>query len=179
MSTSPKIHVQRKSKSKSLPVTLEEVKSFLRVENYQDDKLISSLISVATDYAEWYTEKSLVKQTWQVSYEDYIPHRIYLNYGPVRIIMSVTATMSKNQEKRTPRYYFSDVGGYIEFFSHLNAIRVDVVYEAGYDNVPEQIKLGIMQHVSALYKNRESEVKSYLSEVKGVYSPFREPRVVL
>ncbi|MCA4774818.1 phage gp6-like head-tail connector protein [Wolbachia endosymbiont of Mansonella ozzardi] len=76
MSTSPKIHVQRKSKSKFLPVTLKEVKSFLRVENYQDDKLISSLISVATDYAEWYTEKSLVKQTWQVSYEDYIPHRI-------------------------------------------------------------------------------------------------------
>ncbi|WCR59550.1 MAG: hypothetical protein PG978_000986 [Wolbachia endosymbiont of Ctenocephalides felis wCfeF] len=179
MSTSPKIHVQRKSKSKSLPVTLEEVKSFLRVENDQDDKLISSLISVATDYAEWYTEKSLVKQTWQVSYEDYIPHRIYLSYGPVRIIMSVTATISKNQEEKILKYYFSNVGGYIEFLSHLNAIRVDVVYEAGYDNVPEQIKLGIMQHVSALYKNRESEVKSYLSEVKGVYSPFREPRVVL
>ncbi|MGL9731381.1 MAG: head-tail connector protein [Wolbachia sp.] len=152
---------------------------YLRVENYQDDKLISSFISVATDYAEWYTEKSLVKQTWQVSYEDYIPHRIYLSYGSVKMIMSVTVTMSKNQEKRTPRYYFSDVGGYIEFFSHLNAIRVDVVYEAGCDNVPEQIKLGIMQYVSALYKNRESEVKSYLSEVKGVYSPFCEPRVVL
>ncbi|MGL9762601.1 MAG: phage head-tail connector protein [Wolbachia sp.] len=82
----------------------------LRLENYQNDKLISSFISVATDYAEWYTEKSLVKQTWQVSYEDYILHRIYLSYGPVKMIMSVTVTMSKNQEKRTPRYYFSDVG---------------------------------------------------------------------
>ncbi|MEC4735396.1 MAG: phage gp6-like head-tail connector protein, partial [Wolbachia endosymbiont of Halictus tumulorum] len=92
---------------------------------------------------------------------------------------TATAMMSKNQEKSTLKYYFSDVGGYVEFFNCLNAIRVDVVYEAGYDNVPEQIKLGIMRHVSALYKNRESEVSSHLSEVKKVYSPFREPKVVL
>ncbi|OCA05896.1 head-tail connector protein [Wolbachia endosymbiont of Trichogramma pretiosum] len=61
----------------------------------------------------------------------------------------------------------------------MSIIRADVVYEAGYDSVPEQIKLGIMQHVSALYKNRESEVSSHLSEVKKVYSPFREQKVVL
>ncbi|WCR58197.1 head-tail connector protein [Wolbachia endosymbiont of Ctenocephalides felis wCfeJ] len=179
MSTLPRIRVQRKSKLKSFPVTLEEVKSFLRIESDQDDKLISNLIFMATDYAEWYMEKSLVKQTWQVSCEGHIPNRIYLSYGPVRVIISATATMSKNQEKRTLKYYFSDIGGYIEFFNHLNAIRVEIVYEAGYDKVPEQIKLGIMQHVSALYKNRESEVNSYLSEVKGVYSPFCELKVVL
>ncbi|BET28642.1 hypothetical protein wCauATS_08440 [Wolbachia pipientis] len=178
-STSPRISVQRKSKPESFPVTLEEVKSFLRIENNQDDKLISDLIFMATDYAEWHMEKSLVKQTWQVSYEDYVSRRIYLSYGPVSKIVLATAMMSKNQEKRTLKYYFSDVGGYVEFFNCLNAIRVDVVYEAGYDNVPEQIKLGIMRHVSALYKNRESEVSSHLSEVKKVYSPFREPKVVL
>ncbi|WP_395462658.1 head-tail connector protein [Wolbachia endosymbiont of Cantharis cryptica] len=181
MSISPRIYVQRKSKPKSFPVTLEEVKSFLRIENDQDDKLISNLILMATDYAEWYMEKSLVKQTWQVSCEDYVPRRIYLSYGPVRVIISAIATISKNQEKRTLKCYFSDVGSYVELFNYLNAIRVDVVYEAGYDNVPEQIKLGIMQHVSALYKNRESEVISYLFKVvkEVYYSPFRELRVVL
>ncbi|WP_264954053.1 head-tail connector protein [Wolbachia endosymbiont (group A) of Endotricha flammealis] len=51
-STSPRISVQRKSKPESFPVTLEEVKSFLRIENNQDDKLISDLIFMATDYAE-------------------------------------------------------------------------------------------------------------------------------
>ncbi len=172
-STSPRISVQRKSKPESFPVTLEEVKSFLRIENDQDDKLISDLIFMATDYAEWHMEKSLVKQTWQVSYEDYVPRRIYLSYGPVSKIVLATA---KNQKLR---YYFSNVGSYIELFNYLNVTRADIVYEAGYDSVPEQIKLGIMQHVSALYKNRESEVSSHLSEVKKVYSPFREVRVVL
>ncbi|MDM8334798.1 hypothetical protein [Wolbachia pipientis] len=53
------------------------------------------------------------------------------------------------------------------------------MYEAGYDKCLRVDKLGIMQHVSALYKYRESEVSSYLSGVKEMYSPFREPRVVL
>lgn len=176
MSTRPKypiINIQRKSKPKSFPVTLGEVKSFLRIENDQDDKLILSFIFMATDYAQWHMEKSLVKQTWQVSYEGYVPRRIYLSYGPVN--KRILAT----DKNRKLSYYFSDIGSYIEFFNYLNIIRADVVYEAGYDSVPEQIKLGIMQHVSALYKNRESEVSSHLSEVKKVYSPFREPKVVL
>ncbi|UIP91775.1 head-tail connector protein [Wolbachia pipientis] len=90
MSTRPKypiINIQRKSKPKSFPVTLGEVKSFLRIENDQDDKLISSFIFMATDYAQWHMEKSLVKQTWQVSYEGYIPRRIYLSYGPMNKII--------------------------------------------------------------------------------------------
>ncbi len=169
----PIINIQRKSKPKSFPVTLGEVKSFLRIENDQDDKLISSFIFMATDYAQWHMEKSLVKQTWQVSYEGYIPRRIYLSYGPVNKIILAT------DKNRKLSYYFSDIGSYIEFFNYFSIIRADVVYEAGYDSVPEQIKLGIIQHVSALYKNRESEVSSHLSEVKKVYSPFREPKVVL
>ncbi|MDR2046092.1 MAG: head-tail connector protein [Rickettsiales bacterium] len=176
MSTRPEypiINIQRKSKPKSFPVTLAGVKSFLRIENDQDDKLISDLIFIATDYAEWHMEKSLVKQTWQVSYEDYVPHRIYLSYGPVNKIILATA---KNQKLR---YYFSNVGSYIELFNYLNVTRADIVYEAGYDSVPEQIKLGIMQHASALYKNRESEINRHLSEIKKVYFPFREPKVVL
>ncbi|WP_341808130.1 head-tail connector protein [Wolbachia endosymbiont (group E) of Neria commutata] len=73
----PKIYVERKSKPESLPVTLEEAKSFLHIENDQDDKLILNLISGATGYAEWHIGKSLAKQTWQISCEDYIPRRLY------------------------------------------------------------------------------------------------------
>ncbi len=70
---------------------------------------------MATDYAEWHMEKSLVKQTWQVSYEYYVPRRIYLSYGPVSKIVLATAMMSKGQEKRTLKYYFSDVGATLSF----------------------------------------------------------------
>lgn len=179
LSKSPIVYVQRKSKSEPFPVTLEGVKLFLRVENNQDDDLILSLIAMATEYAEWHMEKSLMKQTWQVSYEGYIPHRIYLSYGPIKEIISATAITSTNKEKQEIKYYFSNIGSYVEFQSSPNTKMVDVTYEAGYDIVPEQIKLGIIKHVSALYKNRESDIGSYLSEIKKVYLPFRNPRVIL
>lgn len=177
-STEPIMRVQRQSKLGDLPVTLEEVKSFLRIENNQGDKLIEDLISAVTDYAEWHMERSLVRQTWQISCEGHIPRRIYLKYGPVTSIRLISATMS-NSESRNPGYYFSDIGNYIELKDYFNAVRVDIQYEAGYQNVPEQIKLGLIQHVSALYKDREIDIGSHLTEVKKFYSPFRELRVIL
>ncbi|WP_255453486.1 hypothetical protein [Wolbachia endosymbiont of Atemnus politus] len=54
---------------------------------------------MVTDYGEW-----------QVSCEGYILRRLYLSYGPVRVIISATAAISRDQEKVTPKYYFSDVG---------------------------------------------------------------------
>ena len=172
------VRVQRKSKLGDLPVSLEETKSFLRIENSQDDKLIKDLIEAATDYAEWHMEKSLAKQTWQISCEGYIPHRIYLKYSPIVKIELVSAITSQG-ESRSLDHRFSDIGSYIELNNHLNAVRVDVIYEAGYDNIPEQIKLGIMQHVAAIYRDRESDIGTHLSEIKKVYSPFRELRVIL
>lgn len=173
------VFVELKSTPKLLPITLKEVKSFLRIENTQDDEIILYLIAMATDYAKWYMEKSLVKQKWQASCEGYIPRRIYLNYGPIREIISVATTVFHNKEERKLEYYFSNVGNYIEFYNCLNVQKVDVIYEAGYDNVPNQIKLEIIQHVTALYKNRELEVGSHLSEIKKVYSPFRDLKVLL
>ncbi|MDN5248250.1 MAG: head-tail connector protein [Wolbachia endosymbiont of Tyrophagus putrescentiae] len=171
MSILPIIFTQRKSKSGAFPVTLEEVKTFLRIENNQnDDQLILSLIAMSTDYAEWHMEKSLMKQTWQISCEGHIPRRIYLSYGPVQKIISVT---SRNQKLE---YYFSSVGSYIE---STNTQELNITYEAGYDNVPGQIKQGLIQHVAILYKNRESDISSHLSEIKKVYSPFCNPKVVL
>ncbi|WP_246209990.1 hypothetical protein [Wolbachia endosymbiont of Atemnus politus] len=61
--------------------------------------MISDLIFMVTDYGEW-----------QVSCEGYILRRLYLSYGPVRVIISATAAISRDQEKVTPKYYFSDVG---------------------------------------------------------------------
>ncbi|WCR53895.1 MAG: hypothetical protein PG981_000917 [Wolbachia endosymbiont of Ctenocephalides orientis wCori] len=106
------------------------------------------------------------------------PRRIYLSYGPMTKIERASATMS-NGESINLDYYFSNIGSYIELKNYFNAIKVDIQYEAGYQSVPEQIKLGLIQHVSALYKDRKTDIGSHLTEVKKVYSPFRELRVIL
>ena len=47
------------------PVSLEEVKKHLNVDYNYDDELISGYITAARQYAEEYTRRSFVTQTWQ------------------------------------------------------------------------------------------------------------------
>lgn len=46
------------------PLSLAEAKLFLKVETTADDPLISSMIRVAREYAEKFTQTALVQQTW-------------------------------------------------------------------------------------------------------------------
>lgn len=47
------------------PVSLEEVKKHLNVDYIHDDNLIMSYIVAAREYAEEYTRRSFVTQTWK------------------------------------------------------------------------------------------------------------------
>ncbi|MFV9838912.1 MAG: phage head-tail connector protein [Aaplasma endosymbiont of Hyalomma asiaticum] len=55
--------VIREHPLKEFPVTLEDAKSFLGINNDREDDLIKNLISISTEYAQWFMEKSLTKQT--------------------------------------------------------------------------------------------------------------------
>ncbi|WP_339048324.1 head-tail connector protein [Candidatus Mesenet endosymbiont of Phosphuga atrata] len=178
------IHLTRKSASIAHPVSLSMIKSFLRVENDQDDDLILNLISIATEYAEWYMERSLMKQKWQISCIGYIPRKIQLIFGPLIAVESVKIVLRNDSEIVVDQdlYYIDVVGSYIEFYSHFNIRRLDITYEAGHlnaDLIPAQIKHGIAHHVAIAYKNREAENSNSLSIVREIYSPFREVKVVL
>ena len=46
------------------PVTLEEVKAYLRISSEQEDGLLKTLISSARSYVEGATGRALLKQGW-------------------------------------------------------------------------------------------------------------------
>ncbi len=178
------IHFLRKSAPTTSPVSLSMVKSFLRVENNQDDDLISNLISIATEYAEWYMEKSLMQQKWQISCIGYIPRKIQLIFCPLIQVESVKTVLRNGSEITINKelYYIDMVGSYIEFYSYFNVQRLDIIYEAGYldaNLIPAQIKHGIAHHVAIAYKNREAENNNSLAIVREIYSPFREVKIIL
>lgn len=57
------------------PVTLAEAKLHLRVDNTDDDALISNLITAATRWAEDYTDRTFVQTQWTMRLDSF--------YGPV------------------------------------------------------------------------------------------------
>ncbi|MGN7619213.1 MAG: head-tail connector protein [Ehrlichia sp.] len=176
--------ITRKVLPVSLPISLSEVKSFLRVNNNKDDELINNLITMASEYAQWYIEKSLMKQTWQISCSRYIPGKIQLLFNPIIKVNHVKIINMTGQETIVdPKYYHVDTElSYISFYNQTNVNRIEILYEAGHINnslIPAQIKHGILYHVAISYKNRESENINNLTFIKSIYSPFRELKLVL
>ena len=53
----------------SEPLTTSEVKSFLRIDNSDEDAMVSSIISSARQMAEEYTLRAFISQTWDLWFD--------------------------------------------------------------------------------------------------------------
>ncbi|MGN7661562.1 MAG: head-tail connector protein [Anaplasma sp.] len=177
--------ILRKTPPLGFPVTLKEVRSFLEIRNDKDDDLLLSLVSIAAEYAQWYIEQSLSKQTWLLSCAgDNIPKKICLPFGPVIAVTSVVTTGIYGDvgilEKE--KYLLDISRSSIIFSSMLNVAKIDIVYDAGYTDakdVPMQIKCGMLHHIAIAYKRRDAMKVGHLTFIKEIYSPFREVKLVL
>ena len=74
---------ERVTAPSSEPVTLTEAKLYLRVDNTTEDALISDLIVAARMDAEKYLKRSLISQTWQLSYNEYVERAVSLPMPPI------------------------------------------------------------------------------------------------
>jgi len=143
----------------SEPVALSLAKHFLRVEHSADDSLISELIVAARQMAERYLRKSLISQSWKLSFEGVLETETRLAYGPVQSVSQInlfdsngiTTTLSNSL------YRLNATKEHIILNNYFSAQRVEIEYVAGYgtaDDVPSPIKQGILTHLSDLYDQR-------------------------
>ncbi|WP_447582043.1 head-tail connector protein [Anaplasma marginale] len=184
MLANPAFHVVRKAPPTSFPVTLTEVKSFLGINNNSEDGLLTNIISMSSEYAQWYIGQSLGRQTWVLSYSrGNIPKKIYLPFGPVVSVVSVSvATQNTSLRSVTRKEYSIDNLQSSVVYAAIGATKIEIVYEAGYADtrdIPTQIKHGILHHVAVAYKRRDSMTVEHLAFIKEIYMPFREVRLVL
>ena len=75
----------------SEPLSLAEVKTFLRIDGSADDSILTTLIASARIMAEELTGKSLITQSWKLAYDDAVPACVKLIYLPLQAISSVVA----------------------------------------------------------------------------------------
>lgn len=162
------------------PVSLADVKAFLRIEDSDEDTLIESFISAARRAAEEYMSRSLAAQQWKLSYDGYPPQSVNLPYGPVNSIVSVdifqvdetSATLAAQS------YYLTPARDMVLFDVIPCGHRVEITYSAGAtlaSDVPPSIRQGIIGHVAALYEQRENAAMP--ESTKALYAPYREVRI--
>lgn len=167
------------------PVALADAKLDLRVDHADEDTLIESLISAATDYLEadkGVINKAFITQSWTLSVP--CPDRDYRIWLPVTPVQSITAIQyydadNVQQTLTVSDFYFhgDEDWAYIEpkqgvnwpgVYDRLDAITVEFV--AGFGDaetdVPESIRQCIRLLVTHWYSNRSAvEIGAIATEI--------------
>jgi uncharacterized phiE125 gp8 family phage protein len=168
----------------TLPVTLDEVKAHLRIDDDQvtEDALLFGLIHAAVEYAETFTRRALITQTWDLKMDRFPCGPIVLPKAPLQSVSSITYTDS-NGDSQTwgSSNYIVDTAskpGMVHTAYQVswpvardivNAVTVRFV--AGYGttlaSVPESIRLAMLLMIAHWYENREAFTASPMSYQKA------------
>jgi uncharacterized phiE125 gp8 family phage protein len=170
------------------PLSLGEVKEFLRVEHEADDAMIESLIASARGEVELATRRVLVTQTWRIVLHRWPPSgRIVSPASPLRTLEAARVFDSDGDAEALDTGAFlldtSSVPGMIAFSRGvlptpgraLAGIEFDVT--AGYGeaaDVPAPLTQAIRLLVARGYEHRDRIVPDALPEtVARLIAPFR------
>jgi uncharacterized phiE125 gp8 family phage protein len=177
----------------TLPVSVSDMKDYLKVSTTADDTLIEALIKAAARYLENYLGRALLTKTI-VEKHDYFPTGtapIELRIAPVASITSVvyldtdgtTSTtwntsnyaLDNSSSLGKGRLILKQSAFYPSVAQQLAA--VTITYQAGYGGVvtaiPEEILTGIKLLTAEFYQNREPRVKQLPTTVEHVVQPYR------
>jgi len=173
------------------PVTLVEAKLYTKVDTSADDDLLTSLITAARQYAEQYTLRAFINQTWQLTldYDEFCLDSRFINLprGNIQSITSFTyyntdntsaVFANTNYRLSDNRLVLNDSADWPVFSRLYNAVTIE--YVAGYgtaaDKVPRSIKQAMLMLIDHYYINRNaatSSVNQMPFGVTALLQPFR------
>lgn len=146
------------------PVTLGEMKDYLRLEGFVDtdestteslwdfdfdDTLITNMIKAAREKAEKYCGCSFVDHTWKVMFTNGAGD-FEFPYGPITSFTSLAYKDGTAVGSDALEMYGYD----FQILDYPNSDKMTAIYEAGYEDCPEEICLAIKQMVAYWYENR-------------------------
>ena len=124
------------------PVSLEELKIWCRVDYADDDLIIEAMGKAARSAIERYCGISIVEQTVTLKWDNYTPV-LFVPYGPVRSYTTIKVD-GEDIDAPTDRHLRAGAG------------KLEMVYLAGYEVVPEDLRVAIMQLTSIYYDRKDA-----------------------
>lgn len=175
----------------SEPLTLSEVKEFLRVDHSDDDATLAIFIKAARQLCESYTRLVLMPTTIEEYFDDFPQYtgtfkdEIRLSRSPVQSVTYVkyidgnetTITADANEYKVDTISHparISPDNGWFGTYETINAVFVR--YVAGYADaasVPAPLKHGMMLVIGDMYENRTDSVKRLPTASEYLWNPYR------
>lgn len=151
------------------PVTLDEARKHVRIDNDYDDSVLTLQIAAARKYCEQYTSLAFINQIWSAIYDfkDFMYDRkFYLNFGNIQQVNSINAYDNKNDANLIPsndymvsgtritlndNYYYQNIN-----FRYFDSFIINYTVGFGVDAsfVPQPLKQAILLLVGHWYENR-------------------------
>ena len=176
----------------STVISLAEAKAFLRIDSDydDDDNYITSLINVATGVVEEFTRRRLIRQTYNILYDEFPPY-IDLQVGEVASVTHVKyydadntlQTLAASEydvdtKVRPGRIYQSETGDFPNTYERPNAVEVEFVVGGAASDVPAPIVQAIYIIVGRYYENRQDVVTGTIASelplmVDHLLTPYR------
>ncbi len=141
----------------SEPVTLTEAKDWCRIDVTDDDDLIEELITSARILCEEYSGISFINRTITASLNNSLGG-IELPYGPVKTLTSIVDSENIEAEYTLRNENFKQLIEPVKSF-------VKVIYPAGYETLPKNLKTAVLNQLLWMYENRgDVKIASSLSD---------------
>lgn len=154
------------------PVTLQEVKDYLKVSTTSDDVVITEMIKEARIWVERRCGISVIPKEVNAILE--VMNSQELPYGPVFDLELIDVVNDLNDDVISSPNVVGLAGG----FPSLNGYgRFKVAYGAGYTECPQDLKQAIKAAVAFNYENRGDELdksnKPYAEEARRKSNPYK------
>lgn len=168
-----------------MSLTLSQVKSHLRIEHYDEDDYITSLIATGYQIAENYTSTTII-QAEKIDYLDDFDYAITMANNPVISITSIAYNDADSITQSQTDFYLDNRDTIAVLKPLQNQAwpttdqdheNVVITYQAGYTTIPAAIDSAVLLIVGSLYEQRENHIAGALSRVpmsaEYLLTPYR------
>ncbi|HEU4662150.1 MAG TPA: head-tail connector protein [Pseudolabrys sp.] len=172
------------------PVSLDEAKAFLRIENSDEDDVIAALVAGARIHVETQTRRALITQSWRLSLDTWpLEGRLPVRPGPLRTLDAVRIYDSDNVARTIDTSVFVlDLANSMLAFAPwampapgraAAGIELDVTvgYGGAAADVPEALRQAIRLLAAHWYEHRglvaSGAVSTLPGNVAALIAPYR------
>lgn len=158
-------------------LSLQEIKTHLRLDHAVEDEYLQNLIQTATEWVENYTGRALITQTWQ---KTIYPGRdeMYVNC-PYLPFQGIVSAMSLTTQGRVPIKPYQILGERVSF--GWLSVPIEVAFRCGYGDrplsVPAVLRHGVMLVAAHLYEHRDDGMTKEHAMIRNLLNPFRVMRI--
>lgn len=168
------------------PLTLTEVKNFLKIDTSDEDAYLTGLIVATRQLVETYLHRALITQTLRLNFDYFEERKIELWRAPIQSITSVKTTDPDNIQTTidSANYYllndyltFND--NYVFSGSLRSSQAIEIVYIAGYgsaSDVPQAIKNAMLEQIQNIHECG-CDIASLSSKAVVMLSAYRLMRI--